>query len=263
VYRATGLSVAYGRRQVLSDVSAGVMPGRVTVVIGPNGAGKSTLLKALCGDLEPSGGSVTLDGADIGTLPVQALAARRGVLPQAAQLSFPFTVHEVVRLGLDGERMSRAERAATVDAALEKVDLQSFGARFYQELSGGEQQRVHMARLICQIRQPAGPAGPNFLFLDEPTSSLDLKHQIMTLSIARDYARGGAGVLAILHDLKLAATFADEIVVVDKGRIHSTGAPEQVLNDALMRDVFGVAIPIAAYVGALDELRSSIGAARR
>jgi iron complex transport system ATP-binding protein len=238
-FEAREVSVRLGDRQILDRVSLDVMPGKLTVIAGPNGAGKSTLLKLLTGELAPSSGAVVCDGVELSRLGARMLAQRRSVLPQSSGLAFPFTALEVVMLGLESRfGLSAAQRRAEAAGALAQVDLAGFAARRYQELSGGEQQRVHLARALCQVGAPMRESDPCYLFLDEPTSSLDIRHQIQTLRIARDFAGGGGGVLAILHDLNLAVAFADHLVVLRDGRVHAAGAPHDVVSDALLRDVF-------------------------
>jgi iron complex transport system ATP-binding protein len=237
------LTVRAGKRAILDRVSLKVVPGQLTVVVGPNGAGKSTIMKAVTGELRAAEGRITLDGKSISAYPAYEMARRRAVLPQASSLAFPFTVHEVVRLGTSGA-LSAADRAARVAAALVRVDLNGFGGRFFQELSGGEQQRVHLARVLCQVWEPVVDGVPRYLFLDEPTASLDLRHQLLTLDTARAFAAAGGGVVAILHDLNLAALYADKIIVVSQGRIAADGPPRAVITDEMMRSVFGVSVQV-------------------
>jgi len=233
---AEDLTIRAGRSTLIDRVSLALKPGAVTAIVGPNGAGKSTLVRALTGELAPASGRVAIDGEDLAHWTPRALAARRAVLPQASSLAFPFTVHEVVRLGVLAARDRRAANDRVV-AALSAVDLSGFGGRLYQQLSGGEQQRVHLARVLCQL-----PAA--WLFLDEPTSSLDLRHQLMALVAAQRFARAGGGVVAVLHDLNLAARHADRIVVICKGRVAANGAPADVLTPQMIEEVFGVALAV-------------------
>lgn len=235
-YEMADIVLERGGRRLLDGVSLALTPGTVTVVIGPNGAGKSTLLKVLAGELRPARGRVTLEGRDIAAVPPALLARRRAVLAQSTEVAFPFTVAEVVGIGLMGAGVGAEPRIA---AALARVDLSGFAARRIEQLSGGERQRVHLARVLAQL--DAGREGPGFLLLDEPTSSLDLSHQLLVLDVARRHAEAGGGVLAILHDLNLAAMAADVLVVVEKGRIVAAGPPGDVLTDHLLRTVFGVA----------------------
>lgn len=223
--------------KLIDSVSIAVAPGRLTAVVGPNGSGKSTLLSTLSGDIAPDSGEVLLDKTAISAMRADALAHRRAVLPQSLQLSFPFTVYEVVRLGL---RSSASEADARIAEALASVDLGGFGGRFYQTLSGGEQQRVQLARVLTQVWRAPGSTDTPYLLLDEPTSSLDLKHQILTLRTMRSFAAAGGGVLTVLHDLNLAAAFADELLVMSAGREAARGSPAEVLSPWLLQDVFGV-----------------------
>ncbi len=241
-------TIAYRGRTALHPTSLGIAPGAFTVVVGPNGAGKSTLLKAMTGEETPQGGHVRLDGTALGAIPARVLARRRAVLPQSSALAFPFTVAEVVRLGL--EAGGHAGGRDAILAVLARVDLSGFAGRFYQELSGGEQQRVHLARVLCQIGAPVEAGQPRYLFLDEPISSLDIRHQIAVLRIARRFANEGGGVLAVLHDLNLAAAFADRILMLVGGRVLGDGPPRQVLTDGLIERAFGLPLRVGALPAA-------------
>lgn len=235
---AKDVSVRLGGRLVVTGASLAVRPGRVTVLIGPNGAGKSSLLAALAGDLPAAAGRVKLDDVDLHTIKPAALARRRAVLAQSTELAFPFTVGEVARLGLPAG-LPRAEADLVVCAALGHVDLSGYEERSCLALSGGERQRVHLARVLAQLS--AAPDGqPRHLLLDEPTAGLDLAHQLATLDIARTHARGGGGVLAVLHDVNLAIMVADAIVAMKDGRIVAAGSAAEVLTNEIVRNVYDV-----------------------
>lgn len=245
MFELRDVSVSFGSRPILHGLSTRIEPGVLTVVAGPNGAGKSTVLKVLTGELAPNSGEAFFEGQRLAKMTPAAMAARRAVLPQSAQLNFPFTVLEVVRLGLETRRdLSPDARNQIARKSLERVDLSDFGGRHYQQLSGGEQQRVHLARVLCQLGEPVVDGCPQFIFLDEPTSSLDIRHQISTLEIARGLARAGAGVLAVLHDLNLAAAFADRLLVMRAGQLYADGHPREVMTDALISDVFGIPLRV-------------------
>lgn len=236
---ARDVSVAMGGKRIVTDVDFTARPGEIAAIVGPNGSGKTTFLKALSGDL-PFSGTVAVNGRDLAAMkPVEAATAR-AVLPQATTLSFPFTVREVVRLGLVGGRSGvlPGENERLPERALARVDLDGFAGRFYQELSGGEQQRVQLARVLCQVWAPVLDGKPRYLFLDEPVSSLDIKHQLIIMNIARDFARRGGGVIAILHDLNLTAMYADRVFVMHRGRLAADGSPQEVLSDDLIEKVF-------------------------
>lgn len=236
---ARDVSVAIGRKQILYGIDFLARPGEVTTIVGPNGSGKTTFLKALTGEIAATG-TVSLNGRDQREMKPWQAAALRAVLPQSTALSFPFTVREIVRLGILGGRsgVSAAEAERLPERALARVDLDGFAGRFYQELSGGEQQRVQLARVLCQVWAPVLEGEPRWLFLDEPVSSLDIKHQLVIMEIARDFARRGGGVVAILHDLNLTAMFADQVAVISRGRVAAAGAPSAVFTDDLIERVF-------------------------
>ncbi|MBB2970780.1 heme ABC transporter ATP-binding protein [Mesorhizobium sp. RMAD-H1] len=229
---ARNLSVAIGRKRIIENVDFQARPGELTAIVGPNGSGKTTLLRALSGDL-PFAGRASINGKPFETLKSWQMASLRAVLPQATSLAFPYTVREIVRLGLTSgySGASPHDIETLPDRALAMVDLEGFSGRFYQELSGGEQQRVQLARVLCQVWQPVLDGEPRYLFLDEPVSSLDIKHQLIIMRIARSFAERGGGVIAILHDLNLTAMFADRIVMMHRGRVDATGKPGEMLSD--------------------------------
>lgn len=248
MYEMRSVSLARGGRTLLADAGLCLARGKVTVVVGPNGAGKSTLLKVLAGEMRPGSGTVLLDGDPLASLAPRSLARRRAVLPQHTEVAFAFRVAEVVGLGA----APSPRRTAMVARLLERVDLAGFSERLYDSLSGGERQRVQLARVLAQLERLPREA-PGFLLLDEPTASLDLAHQLLVLEVARAHAVAGGGVLAILHDLNLAAMCADELVVLKAGRILAAGPPAEVMTSDLLRDAFGVraqvnAVPAGPFV---------------
>lgn len=242
---AENISIHLGNRPVLTDVSLTIKRGELVIILGPNGAGKSTLLKALTGDLTPQGGRITFDGKPLAEIRPRDLACERAVLSQSTSLNFPFTVLEVVRLGLEASRdgMSKGEVARLLHKALGAVGLSGFEGRLYQELSGGEQQRVQLARILCQA-WAGKPDGSAFLLLDEPVSNLDIRHQLQTLEAVRHHVEAGGGALMILHDINLAALYADRLVMMAEGRIRREGAARAILDRATIRDVYGVDMPV-------------------
>jgi iron complex transport system ATP-binding protein len=238
VLQTEGVSFAVGKLALLDRVDLRLMPGEMVAIVGPNGAGKSTLLRLLSADLQPSRGTVKLDGRAIAGYTPSHLALRRAMLSQHVSVSFPFTVEEVVRMGRGSQ--SKAGAQALVDAAIDEVDLHDFRSRELPTLSGGEQQRAHLARVLVQLSCGEAVHGHGVLLLDEPTSSLDLQHQIALVEIARRRARQGTAVIAVLHDLNLAVRFADRIVVLNHGRVHMEGPPLATITGSMLRDVFGI-----------------------
>ncbi|MFG1391414.1 heme ABC transporter ATP-binding protein [Xanthobacter agilis] len=243
MYEAREARVTASGRVLLEGVSLALRPGAVTVLVGPNGAGKSTLLKALSGEQRLAGGRVRLDGADIHAMAPAALARRRAVLPQAAEVAFAFSVAEVIAVGLMGRAPGGAQAASRIDRLLRRVDLSGFAERRYDSLSGGERQRVQLARVLAQL-ECGEAAKPAYLFLDEPTASLDLAHQLTVLRLARAHADAGGGVLAVLHDLNLAAMVADRMVVLAHGGIVAEGPAAEVLTDDVLHRAFGVKVRV-------------------
>lgn len=244
---AEALNVAIGSVPILTDIDFAARPGEVTVVVGPNGSGKSTLIKALTGELSYSG-RATINGHEIGRLRPRQAASMRAVLPQATVLAFPFTVREVVALGLTGGQpgVPPVDFKSLPEKALGAVGLNGFGGRFYGELSGGEQQRVQLARVISQVWVPVLDGAPRYLMLDEPVSSLDINHQLQILNLACRFAEAGGGAIAILHDLNLAAMFADRISVLKNGRVCRSGTPAEVLKDQTISYSFDCALKVGA-----------------
>lgn len=236
---ARNLTVSLSGKTIVQGVSLQAKAGELTAIVGPNGSGKTTMLKAVAGELS-SKGDITLNGHDIRALEPWQLAIKRAVLPQAATIAFPFTVREIVRLGLTVGPNRHADRIDAITAeALRAVDLSGFAGRLYQELSGGEQQRVQLARVLSQIWEPVLDGEPCFLMLDEPVSALDIRHQLTIMQLARRYCENGGGVIAVMHDLNLTAMFADHMVMMKAGRIERAGRPADVMTDDAMEAVFG------------------------
>jgi len=232
------VSVRIGGHALLDDVSLSVNGGETVALVGANGAGKSTLLRILSGELRPHSGLSLLKGQGIAAYRPRDLAAHRAVMAQSVTISFPFTVREVVQMGA-GDRAASAV-ASMVDDALEAVELSDLQHRIITTLSGGEGQRAHFARLLVQARCGEGEHGPGLILLDEPTESLDLRHQLDLLKLAQDCAVRGAAVIAVLHDLNLASFFANRIVMLERGKIVADGPAKTTITDAMLERVFGI-----------------------
>lgn len=230
-----------GDKALLSDVSVRFEPGRLHLIIGPNGAGKSTLIKVLARLLRPREGKVLYEGEDASRAHESELAKRRAVLSQAVEVAFPLTVREVVMMGRHphfGSRPGTADEKV-VDELMEFFDVTEFEGRNYQTLSGGERQRVNFARVLAQLWRPVN--GCRYLFLDEPLTFLDIRHQIDFMKKVRAFADAADVVtVGVVHDLNLAARFADQLVLLHEGRVTASGAPAEVLTPERIRDVFGV-----------------------
>lgn len=233
---ARGITVDLGHTRVLHGIDFHARPGEVTAIVGPNGSGKTTLMRALTGEVS-YGGRIEIGGLDISRAKGWELAARRAVLPQATTLAFPFTVIEVVRMGLASGQ--HGDDRHLPSRALAEVGLGGQENRFFQELSGGEQQRAHLARVLVQVWHPVEADGPRWLLLDEPVSSLDIAHQLEVMGRITRYARDGGGVVTVMHDLNLTALHADRIAIMAVGRLRAIGPPTEVMTDALLSEVYG------------------------
>lgn len=242
VLHTKAASFAVNGKTLLGNIDLRIDGGELIAIVGPNGAGKSTLLRLLSGDLRPSRGEVRLNGKDLSSYRARELARRRAMLAQHVNVSFPFTVEEIVCMGAGDHERARA--APFVEAALREVGLAEFRGRTITTLSGGEQQRAHFARILVQLWSSEAAHGPGILLLDEPTSSLDIRHQLDLANTARRCARNGTTVIAILHDLNLAVRFADRIIVLHDGSIAADGSPMQVMQNAVIDRVFDVELAI-------------------
>jgi len=240
--QAQALEVRAGAKTLIADVSLTVEPGEFLAVIGPNGAGKSTLLGALAGDRHLANGQVLLDGKPLQRWNKRDLAKRRAVLPQHSNVAFDFTGLQVSMLGLlaHRDRLSEPQMRSLAEKALDETEALAFADRPYTVLSGGERQRVQLARVLVQC--DADASGTPFLLLDEPISGLDLSHQHAALASARRRADRGLGVLAVLHDLNMAARYADRVAIMEQGRLTALGPIDSTLDPARLSAVFATPI---------------------
>jgi iron complex transport system ATP-binding protein len=238
---ADRVSLEIDGRWLVRDVSLSLAAGQLVALVGPNGAGKSTLLSLLAGDLPPTSGSVRIGELSVRRARPLALARRRAVLPQQTRLAFPFTVAEVVAMGRSPWAGTQAEDddEATVAGALLLTELVDFADRRFPTLSGGEQARGSFARVYAQ--------STDVLLLDEPTAALDLRHQEQLMRTARECAQRGCAVLAVLHDIGLAAAYADEIAVMCDGGVVAQGPPGEVLTQSLLESVYQLPLDVLRH----------------
>lgn len=235
---AQDLVIIRGGNEILHGVTVACAPGEVVGLLGPNGAGKSTLLHGLAGGLLHAGGQVTLDGEALDAIPRDARARRLAVQSQSIHLGFEMPVHEVVRLGRLPWRDERTPRATEiVHAALDAVGLRARIDDPYGTLSGGQQQRVQLARALAQLWS-ADRATPGYLLLDEPSAHQDPRGTAQVIACARSFAADGHGVICVLHDLNLAATAFDRLVLMRAGEIVGLGTPGEVLHADLLTAVY-------------------------
>jgi iron complex transport system ATP-binding protein len=239
---ARSLSFTVGDAKLIDAIDLRIGAGEMVAIVGPNGAGKSTLLRMLSGDLGPTSGHIQLRQRAIHTYKPRELAQHRAMLSQHVSVTFPFTVEEIVNMGAGDH--SRAAAQLLVDATLAEVGLERFRHRQLPTLSGGEQQRAHFARVLVQLSCGEAQHGPGLLLLDEPTSSLDMRHQIDLVETARLRAGNGTAVVAVLHDLNLAMRFADRIVLLHGGRLAIDGGRTEAITSETIRRIFEVDVTI-------------------
>ncbi|MDX2109193.1 MAG: heme ABC transporter ATP-binding protein [Verrucomicrobiota bacterium] len=235
------LTVRRGTRTLVDAVSFGVPVGSFTVVLGPNGAGKSTLFRALAGEFAPEGGQISIHGRALPAWKREELAQFRAVLPQESTLQFPFTVEEVVLLGRTpfSDGSTSAKDMTLAHAALAQMEMSAFANRLYPTLSGGEKQRVQLARVLAQIATPPAEYAP-ILLLDEPVASLDPAHRFAALEAAKAVSTAGGIVLCIVHDLNLALRYADHLLALRDGKLLASGKVSDTLTPALVEALFDV-----------------------
>ncbi|UPY38793.1 heme ABC transporter ATP-binding protein [Sediminicoccus sp. KRV36] len=231
---AEGLRVVRAGRVLLDLPRIAVAPGQVLAVLGPNGAGKSTLLRCLSGELRPDAGRRHLLGRSLADWPARELARHRAVMPQASAMAFPLRAREVVALG----RIPWGGGEAGVDEALAAAGATALAARWYGTLSGGEAQRVQLARVLAQLH--GTPAARSGLLLDEPTASLDLPHQHRILEGAAALAAAGTAVVMVVHDIGLAARYATHVLLLRAGMPVAAGPVGDTLTAGLLSETFGI-----------------------
>ena len=236
--KAEHIELSFGGKKILKDVSLEVSGREFVGIIGPNGSGKSTLLKCIYRTLKPDSGEIFLDGRNLRTMNFRESARRLAVVAQHNYYNFEFTVNEVVLMGRSPHKKSlereTAEDYAIVRESLSAVGMLEFAGRNFSTLSGGEQQRVILARALAQ-RTPC-------LILDEPTNHLDITHQLQLLQIVKSRK---AAVLSAIHDLNLAAMYCDRLYVLQGGKIAASGPPEEVLTPSFIREIYGVKAELA------------------
>ncbi|OPB31992.1 heme ABC transporter ATP-binding protein [Bartonella sp. AR 15-3] len=243
---AINICIQREKTHILNHIHLQARSGALTIIIGPNGSGKSTFIQALSGEI-PYNGKMTLNGHDIKQTQANKIAMMRAVLPQSTTLAFPFFVHEVVRLGLSINKVNitKAQFKSLPQKALKRVGLENYENRYYHQLSGGEQARVQLARVLCQVWEPIYNGVARWLILDEPIANLDIQHQLIVMNIIKNFVRSGGGVLAVLHDLNLAAHYADKIILLKQGKICCEGDASTVLTTENLRKAYNCSLTVS------------------
>ena len=247
---AEKVSVERGQSLIVNEASVAVECGQMIALVGPNGAGKSTLLRTLAGELSAKRGRVSLDDRRLSDFSPIKLARHRAVMAQSTTVVFDFTVEEILGLGwLQSAQRTAAERESALREVAAQCQVSHLLDRTFNTLSGGEKQRVQFARCLLQVWQPTEQLEKRYLLLDEPTSSLDLAHELLVLELACRHAKRGAGVLVVLHDLNLAARFCDRIVLMFDGRVVDDGEPQDILGEEILSDIYATPIRVEWHDG--------------
>ncbi|MEJ6506986.1 MAG: heme ABC transporter ATP-binding protein [Microbacteriaceae bacterium] len=232
------IGLALDGRAIIKNVSLQVFPGEVLALVGPNGAGKSSILSVMAGDVRATSGTATLGGKHVGKYRPDEAARVRSVLMQSNQVSFPFTVQEIVEMGRApwARTPELADDDAVIQDALRLADVEHLVERRFNQLSGGEKARVSLARVLAQ-RTPV-------MLLDEPTAALDLRHQESVMRAIRTFANAGCAIVVVLHDLSIAAGYADRIAMIVGGKLDAIGTPDEVIVADRVSRVYGVDVDI-------------------
>lgn len=240
--KAENLSFQIGSKTLIDNVSLTLMPGELTMVLGPNGAGKSTLLKLLTGTETPRQGQIFYDDRPLSYIPLATQARQKAVLSQLLSLPFDLSVLEVVMMGRYPyfDLNPTASDNQIADYCLESVGMSRFKTRAFTSLSGGEKQKIHLARVLAQLHRQPNDTSTKYLFLDEPISALDIQYQHQILGLVRNLAQQNMVVFVIVHDINLALQYAQKVVLMAEGRIYGMGTADQVLTETAIEAVFNL-----------------------
>lgn len=240
------LGISLQEKSILKKISLTIEPGTIISILGPNGAGKSTLMKSLSGDIPAGLSQVQLEGRYLNDYSASDLASLRAVMPQSVQLDFPFLVSEVIEMSFI-KSLQQNEKSDYVERALSLFDVAHLKDRNYLTLSGGEQQRVQLARVVAQITRKQDNKN-RYLFLDECTSSLDLAHQHQVFEVVNKIVKSqNISAIIVLHDLNLAAQYSDKLVLMKQGEIINQGRVDEVLQERSISEVYGHPVNIITH----------------
>ena len=240
------ISLFYDEKEILKDISIEIREGKITTLLGPNGAGKSSFLNIISGDLDFYNGEVLYNQRNLTEINIQEKAFLRSVMAQSQPIVFDFSVKEIVEMGwLEKGNIKYSDNFKTaLNEVLIDCDIDYLKNRKFNTLSGGEQRRVHFARSLLQLWRESNSVDPCYLMLDEPTSNLDLFHQIKMMNAIKKLSNEGVGIFMILHDLNLAFKYSDYIAILKNGKIVSFGEPMSIINDDILSNTFGVKIQV-------------------
>jgi len=238
MFKIRNLTVTRSNKVLLDQVSFDIPAGQLSIILGPNGAGKSTLLKTIAGTIKADIGSIWFEEKEINQWPLNELAKRRAVLTQQIHIPFSLNVAEVVALGLAPWQLTKQAASDLISFVLSELDMQGTEDRNYLSLSGGEQQRIQMARVLVQVLANPANHEETFLMLDEPISALDLHQQQRVLRLLKKLADQGIGILCILHDINLATLFGDKIIVLQQGKMIYNDTPKELAQNSILERTY-------------------------
>ena len=244
--KSESMSLEIDGGEIVNDINIEVFPGKVLALIGPNGAGKSTILKILSGDIKPTSGVVKYNDINISNIPFVDRAHIRGVMSQSQTIVFDFSVLEIIEMGWlhSDHDYYTSFYPDVLKQIIEDCELQHLVDRKFNTLSGGEQKRVHFARVLLQLWIPEGDIHPRFMLLDEPLANLDIYHELKMLEVIKKRLSKNIGVLLILHDLNTASKFADNIVLMKNGTIVKNGSTIEVLTESILSETYETKIKV-------------------
>ncbi len=244
--KSESMSLEIDGGEIVNDINIEVFPGKVLALIGPNGAGKSTILRLLSGDVKPTSGVVKYNDINISNIPFVDRAHIRGVMSQSQTIAFDFSVLEIIEMGWlhSDHNYYTSFYPDVLKQIIEDCELQHLADRKFNTLSGGEQKRVHFARVLLQLWIPEGDIHPRFMLLDEPLANLDIYHELKMLEIIKKRLPKNIGVLLILHDLNTASKFADNIVLMKNGTIVKNGSTIEVLTESILSETYETKIKV-------------------
>ncbi len=244
--KAEKLSFNLGCKKLVDQVDLEIRPGELLAVVGPNGAGKSSLLKVLTGEHEHQQGTISINNKNMRHYKRDELARTRSVVNQHTEVSFPFSLRNIIAMGRHPHRSNQDVDNQVIDEAMRMAEVREFTDRIFNTLSGGEQQRGQMARAIAQIL-PIGSDSKRYILLDEPISNMDLSHQHGTLNYLKKLTEQQVGVLIVIHDLNLASLYADRIAVMHKAKLKLVGTPSEIITTELLENVFRLKADISVH----------------
>ncbi len=232
--------------EIVKDISIEIMPGELLTVLGPNGSGKSTLLKLISGDIIPTKGEIFIDSEPLKTISIKRRALKRSVMSQSQQIMYDFSVEDIIKMGWfdDLKNKGKLNFINILEDISSVCEISHLLNRSINNLSGGEQRRVHFARALIQLKNDLNNQDNKYMLLDEPTANLDISYELNLIKTLKKEVLNGIGVFLILHDLNLALNFSDKVALLKKGRLVEFGQPTKVFNDKTLSEIYDTPISV-------------------